>query len=208
MLGVTSDTVRDQCFPDGNSTGGGGGGSGNRIQLAELPEASLEYKDRIVQYIGATTETLTNGYFYKCVEHTTTEGDTITVTYSWDNIPVMKTSGGYELVSSVTCDGVKTYKALFVELMTNVVISSDKTYLLKMVGSSPLYHETSRPTSGNSLGFYQTYNTGSTIFTDNIMLSNTPSEVVFLQGDSDVSELAPAEGRIFKLFSISVDSAI
>ena len=69
-------------------TGGGGGGSGNKIQLAELPEASLEYKDRIIQYIGATTETLTNGYFYKCVEHTTTEGETITVTYSWDNVDV------------------------------------------------------------------------------------------------------------------------
>lgn len=71
-------------------TGGGGGGSGNKIQLAELPEASLQYKDRIVQYIGATTEALINGYFYKCVEHTTTEGETITVTYSWDAVDVME----------------------------------------------------------------------------------------------------------------------
>lgn len=71
-------------------TGGGGGGSGNKIQLAELPEASLEYKDRIVQYIGSTTELLTNGYFYKCVEHTTTEGNAITVAYSWDNVDVME----------------------------------------------------------------------------------------------------------------------
>lgn len=74
-------------------TGGGGGGSSNKIQLAELPEASLEYKDRIVQYIGVTTDTLINGYFYKCVEHTTTEGGTITVTYSWDNIDVMVDNG-------------------------------------------------------------------------------------------------------------------
>ena len=73
-------------------TGGGGGGSGNKIQLAELPEASLQYKDKIVQYIGATTDTLTNGYFYKCVEHTTTEGETITVTYSWDNVDIMNSS--------------------------------------------------------------------------------------------------------------------
>ena len=191
-----------------NTSGGGGGGSGNKIQLAELPEASLEYKDRIVQYIGVTTETLTNGYFYKCVEHTTTKGETITVSYSWDNIPVMATSGGYELVASVTCDGVKTYKDLFVELMTNVTLSSDKTYLLKLCGSSPLYHETSRLTSGNRLGFYQTYNTGITIFTDDIMLSNTTSEVVYIQNNNDVAELVPNEGRVFKLFSISVDSAI
>ena len=74
----------------------GGGGGGGSIQVDTLPEASLEYKDKIVQYTGATTATLTNGYFYKCVEHTETEGETITVTYSWDNIDVMEagSSGG------------------------------------------------------------------------------------------------------------------
>ena len=34
--------------------------------------------------------------------------------------------GGYKLVSSVTADGVKTYKTLFVELMENVTNISDK----------------------------------------------------------------------------------
>lgn len=72
----------------GATASGGGGGGGQHIQVDALPEASLQYKDKIVQYVGATTETLTNGYFYKCVEHTTTEGETITVTYSWDNISV------------------------------------------------------------------------------------------------------------------------
>ena len=194
----------------GATPSGGGGGGGQHIQVDALPEASLQYKDKIVQYVGTTTKTLTNGYFYKCVEHTVTEGETITVTYSWDNIPIMETSGGYELVSSVTSDGTKTYKTLFTELMTNVTLSSDKTYLLKLGGSSPIYHETSRPTigSGNMLGFYQTYNTGSTIFTDDIMLSNTTSEVVYIQSSSDVVDLVPHEGRVFKLFSISVDSAI
>lgn len=67
----------------------GGGGGGGSIQVDTLPEASLEHKDKIVQYTGATTDTLTNGYFYKCVEHTETEGETITVTYSWDNVDVM-----------------------------------------------------------------------------------------------------------------------
>lgn len=81
----------------------GGGGGGGSIQVDTLPEASLEYKDKIVQYTGATTETLTNGYFYKCVEHTETEGETITVTYSWDNIPVMLVeSGGSSITYSTT----------------------------------------------------------------------------------------------------------
>lgn len=114
-------------------TGGGGGGSGNKIQLAELPEASLEYKDKIVQYIGLTTETLTNGYFYKCVEHTTTEGGTITVTYSWDNIDVMNvSSGGKVAIATVTADGNTDYATLFNTLANAIkdTISTDKTYIM------------------------------------------------------------------------------
>lgn len=78
----------------------GGGGGGGSIQVETLPEASLEYKNKIVQYTGATTETLTNGYFYKCVEHTETEGSTITVTYSWDNISVMSTNYNNKILQS------------------------------------------------------------------------------------------------------------
>lgn len=87
----------------------GGSGGGGSIQVETLPEASLEYKDKIVQYIGATTETLTNGYFYKCVEHTETEGETITVTYSWDNIDVMEASSGGGYSYSTTPHMVGTY---------------------------------------------------------------------------------------------------
>jgi len=116
--------------------------------------------------------------------------------------------GGYKLVSSVASDGVKSYKTLFIELMENVTISSDKTYLLKIFGNSPLYHETSRPTSGGKLGFYQTFNTGKNIFTDNIMLSKISSEVVYIQSGNDVADMVPKNGTVVKLFSISVDSAI
>lgn len=183
------------------------GGGGQHIQVDALPEASLQYKDKIVQYVGAT-ETLTNGYFYKCVEHTVTEGETITVTYSWDNIPVMVTSGGYELISTVTCDGVKTYRELFAELMENVTLSSEKTYLLKVVGKGVIYHETIRPVNTNTLGFYQVFSVGSTTFTDNILISRTASEVVYKEDNIDISGTVPTNGLIIKLFAISVDSPI
>ena len=191
----------------GATPSGGGGGGGQHIQVDALPEASLQYKDKIVQYTGPTTETITNGYFYKCVEHTETEGETITVTYSWDNIPVMEADGGYKLVASVTSDGVKTYQALFAELMTNAAISNSKIYLLKLGGFSQLYYETSR-ISNNKIGFYQIYRNVAGIFTDDIILSSTLSDNVYKQNDYDVSESVPSEGRTFKLFSISVDSAI
>lgn len=89
--------------------GSGGGGSGQTIQVTELPEAVLAEKDKIYQYIGSTTETLTNGYFYKCVEHTTTEGGVITVTYSWENIPVMEVDSGGGVTFSTTETEIGTY---------------------------------------------------------------------------------------------------
>lgn len=87
----------------------GGGGGGGSIQVDTLPDASLEYKDKIVQYTGATTETHTNGYFYKCVEHTETAGETITVTYSWDNIDVMEVETGGGAAYATTPHKVGTY---------------------------------------------------------------------------------------------------
>jgi hypothetical protein len=44
-------------------------------QVAEITEASADYVGEIVQYVGETNDTYTNGYFYKCVE---TDG-----AYSW-----------------------------------------------------------------------------------------------------------------------------
>ena len=101
----------------------GGGGGGGSIQVDTLPEASLEYKDKIVQYTGATTETLTNGYFYKCVEHTETAGDTITVTYGWDNIPVMEVDSGGGLALSTTETVIGTYdgKPLYGKILRGLV---------------------------------------------------------------------------------------
>lgn len=134
-------------------TGGGGGGSGSKIQLSELPEASLEYKDRIVQYIGATTETLTNGYFYKCVEHTTTEGETITVSYSWDNVPTMEEPlSGLTISETETKIGTYGGEDLYAILIPNskvtvnfgsgtTWVSSDNTPVIKELIQAILRYE-------------------------------------------------------------------
>jgi hypothetical protein len=76
--------------------------------VTELPEAVLDEKDKIYQYIGSTTDTLINGYFYKCVEKTETEGGVITVTYEWENIPVMEveSGGGYSISTAETDTGI------------------------------------------------------------------------------------------------------
>jgi len=54
------------------------------MQYELMPTAGIDYQNKIVQYIGTTTNNYTNGYFYKCVED-----DSV---YSWENIQV-QTSG-------------------------------------------------------------------------------------------------------------------
>ena len=54
---------------------------GETIQVETLPTASATEEDKIYQYIGATTSTLTNGHFYKCVS----DGED-PATYSWEEI--------------------------------------------------------------------------------------------------------------------------
>ncbi len=54
-------------------------GIGNSIQVSEMPVASVDNLGRIVEYVGATTATYTNGYFYQCVEDSTGG----TTTYKW-----------------------------------------------------------------------------------------------------------------------------
>lgn len=59
------------------------------IQISIMPTASADNVGEIYQYIGATTATYINGYFYKCVEDSTTTPST----YSWENVDV-QTGGG------------------------------------------------------------------------------------------------------------------
>lgn len=77
----------------------GGGGSGQTIQVTELPEAVLSEKDKIYQYIGNTTETLTNGFFYKCVELTG---------YDWEETEASETYTEAEALPTASAETVGT----------------------------------------------------------------------------------------------------
>lgn len=59
------------------------------IQVSTLPTASATNVGKIYQYVGATTENLTNGYFYECVS----DGE-LTPTYSWEQKDVQEAGGG------------------------------------------------------------------------------------------------------------------
>ena len=52
------------------------------LQTSTMPTADLDHVNQIVQYVGTTTSTYTNGYWYKCVY------DSVGGTYSWEQLNV------------------------------------------------------------------------------------------------------------------------
>lgn len=116
----------------------GGGGGGGSIQVDTLPEASLEYKDKIVQYTGATTETLTNGFFYKCVESTS---------YDWEETEVSETYTEAETLPTASAETIGTiYKVDDKYYQTVIVLSYSwvnvPVMLVESGGSSITYSTT------------------------------------------------------------------
>lgn len=77
------------------------------MQFTSMPTASEDNVGAIVQYSGITTEHFTNGYFYKCTEHSGS--------YSWTAVPVQQGGGGGG-GSYTAGDGID---------ITNDVISTD-----------------------------------------------------------------------------------
>ena len=71
---------------------------GAQIQVDAFPTASDAYVDYIYQYNGPTNANYTNGYFYKCVENTSTTPST----YSWVAISVQDGGAGHEIHSGST----------------------------------------------------------------------------------------------------------
>ena len=80
--------------------------TGQIIQVATMPTAAATENGRIVQFIGTTDVNYTNGYFYKCVEDTSTTPST----YKWENIEVQKGSGDstakYDYTTNITVGGI------------------------------------------------------------------------------------------------------
>ena len=186
-------------------TGGGGGGSGNnnKIQLTELPEASLQYKDKIVQYIGETTDTLTNGYFYKCVEHTTTEGETITVTYSWDNVEVQPASL-LTLEASTTTDGSSSMRRLFIKLFDAITLNPNKRYLF-VRGTVTLY-ETYRTDTALSFGGDYLSISGSTVteICEAALFNRNETYIRWYKNGHDHYDEVPSAGIEYKVYSYNL----
>ena len=79
-----------------------------KMQYAIMPTASANLVGSIVQFVGTTDSTYTNGYFYECVE----DDSTNPATYSWEAKAVQAGGGSGSLEQAITAaidvGGIKT----------------------------------------------------------------------------------------------------
>ena len=136
-----------QTFP----TGAGGGSD---IQVTSLPTASASELGKIYQYVGADTSSLTNGFFYECVEDSSTSPST----YDWaiknvdEDETVEISKANFELLTPAEKNNGKAYFIPDMDVVTNYTVMGnrfDKANIYttdeRMVGSylgKPLYQKT------------------------------------------------------------------
>lgn len=115
-----------------------------------MPIAKEDFENKIIQYIGTTTSTYTNGHFYKCVS----DGQT-TPTYSWeevnlgneviDTFKVLDISGAmsdYGEVSNLNYEAVRNYFTKLYKKIKDENLSSlafgfiEKKYGTQFIGST------------------------------------------------------------------------
>lgn len=126
---------------------------GKRIlQMSTIPSASVDYLNMIIQYIGTTSETYTNGYFYKCIY------DDDNSEYIWINVEVQDGgSGGYLGTGTLLASGWSSKQqtltfAGYKASMNGVIgIPTDATAAQKAAYTDALVDVVSQ--SGNSFTF-------------------------------------------------------
>lgn len=95
----------------------------NIFRYSTMPIASSENEDDIIQYIGATTQDYTNGYFYKCVAQGTDPE-----TYAWEAQPVQEGgSGGHTIEDSTGADMTARANLQFVGATVTDDSTNDRT---------------------------------------------------------------------------------
>ena len=92
-------------------------------QFVTMPTASVDYVGTIVQYVGATTSTYTQGYWYKCVSD-----GAVSPSYSWEVIEIQSKA---TLISTMERYNVHDYGVM------GDGITDDTTALQNLINSIP-----------------------------------------------------------------------
>ena len=94
------------------------------MQYETLPTASEDNEGQIVQYIGTTDSTYTQGYFYQCVS----DGEA-TPTYSWTNVNVQASNGSQQTIEYIETTANTTYRPDTIASTFNMV--ANKWYCVR-----------------------------------------------------------------------------
>lgn len=107
---------------------------GQVIQYSTIPTATSSDVGKIVQYIGTTNSTYTNGYFYIGTSTTETVDNEEVTTYSWEQIDVQPSSNNVPIfaLSISTQNGISSPTAIQkqqIETMINYCYNNDQRFV-------------------------------------------------------------------------------
>ena len=146
--------------------------TGQIIQVDTMPTASVDEVDRIVQFIGTTTTDYKNGYFYKCVEDSTTTPST----YSWEVVEVQKSGDStakYDYTTNIEVGGIPSG--------TNISKTDMLADIVKQMLVTTYYPTFVAPTAGLTYTANANVEVKSTISAQNATVSYNPG-AINLQG--------------------------
>ena len=122
------DKIRNEKLPDlgywRKVEGGSGSGGSSPLPenvteaCTEMPEASKEYANKIIQYVGPTTGSVVEGYFYKCKE---TPGTLV-------DVPLYQVIGSFEYEIGDPAEA----KSLTLVTKSATPVANDVVYMLSV----------------------------------------------------------------------------
>lgn len=147
-------------------------GGSETIQVEILPTASVSELGNIYQYVGATTATYTNGYFYECVEDSGAYGWVEKEVQKNDDVPHWSgTRAEYEAIKDTLEAG--TYVSITDDYDEGLeVVDEVEENNMNVVTSNAVYKALSK--IGNNYTSTVAEHTGSAWVTKSVTVSNLP----------------------------------
>jgi len=136
-------------------------GKQDLMQVSTLPTASASNEGKIYQYVGTTTASYTNGYFYKSVETTTPW------TYGWQNIDVQIAKTTLVDLEDTNITNPQDWDVIKYDATTQKYVNAPDEWGLAYTPTSPYkpkYHRVGTQAQYNALSQYYTEQENDTIY--------------------------------------------
>lgn len=137
---------------------------GQFIQYSVMPTPSVDILNKIVQYIGTSTSSYINGYFYKCIYDETVSP----AIYRWDNVSVQAGGSGGAVNSVNGKTGIVILDAKDIGFQYNTMPTASVDYLNQIVQ----YTGATNSTYTNGY-FYKCTTDGSTYSWENVEVQSS-----------------------------------